>query len=214
MAEVMALVLRSHLARVWTSLPGLVETYDPATQKVSVRPAIADRYETADGEDMVELPVIPGVPVVFPSGGGYVAALPLAKGDPVLLVFSSRSTDVWRAGDGTSQVDPNDLRTHDLSDAFAIPGGRPFGAPLKDCSATDLVIGKGDGSGPLLTLKADGSILIGRNAAAAAARVGDAVQVTVPIGTFLTAAQAGVLNAAPVTLDGQITAGSSKVKVE
>lgn len=46
-----------------------------------------------------------------------------------------------------------------------------------------------------------------------AAREGDTVRVTVPIGTFLTAANGGVLNAAPVDVDGTITSGSNKVKI-
>ena len=45
----------------------------------------------------------------------------------------------------------------------------------------------------------------------AAGRVGDAVKVTIPEGTFLTAATGGVLNDAPVDVTGTITAGSSKV---
>jgi phage gp45-like len=44
------------------------------------------------------------------------------------------------------------------------------------------------------------------------ARNGDSVQVTIPTGTFLTAAQAGVANAAPVKVTGTITAGSSKAQ--
>lgn len=48
---------------------------------------------------------------------------------------------------------------------------------------------------------------------AQSARVGDSVEVTVPTGTFLVAAQAGVLNSAPITLDGEITSGSSIVEV-
>jgi len=46
-----------------------------------------------------------------------------------------------------------------------------------------------------------------------AARVGDAVRVTIPIGSFLTAASGGVLNAAPVDVDGTITAGSEIVGI-
>lgn len=47
----------------------------------------------------------------------------------------------------------------------------------------------------------------------AAARAGDAVRVTIPIGTFLTAASGGVLNPAPVEVDGTITAGSNIVSI-
>lgn len=46
-----------------------------------------------------------------------------------------------------------------------------------------------------------------------AAREGDSVRVTIPIGTFLTAANGGVLNPTPVDVDGTITGGSDKVKI-
>lgn len=46
-----------------------------------------------------------------------------------------------------------------------------------------------------------------------AARVGDSVRVTIPIGSVLVAASAGVLNAAPIDVDGTITAGSEIVGI-
>lgn len=45
-------------------------------------------------------------------------------------------------------------------------------------------------------------------------RTGDSVQVTIPANSFLVAANAGVLNPVPVTVDGQITGGSSRVTSE
>jgi hypothetical protein len=50
--------------------------------------------------------------------------------------------------------------------------------------------------------------------APAAARVGDQVQVTIPIGSFLIAATSGgTLNPSPVTVTGTVTQGSSKVGI-
>ena len=45
-------------------------------------------------------------------------------------------------------------------------------------------------------------------------RVGDSVQVTIPANSFLVAANAGVLNPLPVTVDGEITSGSSRATSE
>lgn len=53
----------------------------------------------------------------------------------------------------------------------------------------------------------------GDSSAPRAAREGDPVRVTVPPGTFLVAADAGVLNPDPVDVDGTITGGSSKVRI-
>ena len=62
-------------------------------------------------------------------------------------------------------------------------------------------------------LEVAGTIRMQGSDAREAARKGDPVRVTVPIGTFLTAAQNGVLNATPVDIDGEITGGSVKVKI-
>ncbi len=43
-------------------------------------------------------------------------------------------------------------------------------------------------------------------------RVDDQVQVTIPAGTFLTAASGGVMNASAVTVTGKINAGANNVK--
>ncbi len=117
------------------SLPARVEKYDETKQRADVKPLLNRRY--ADGEE-AELPVIAGVPVVWPRAGGAAMTMPVAKGDGVLLVFADRSIDRWLANGG--QVTPDDPRTHDLSDAVAIPGLAPFAdlgkaGPTPDSSA-------------------------------------------------------------------------------
>lgn len=46
--------------------------------------------------------------------------LPVAIGDEVLIVFSSRCIDAWWQSGGIQL--PMEIRMHDLSDGFAIPG--------------------------------------------------------------------------------------------
>ncbi len=69
-------------------------------------------------------------------------------------------------------------------------------------------------------IKADGNIEVTakgdvkiNNGSKGAARQDDTVEVTIPSGTFLTAAQAGVPNPAPVKVQGQITSASGTVKI-
>ena len=51
-----------------------------------------------------------------------VITLPIKPGDEVLVVFASRCIDSWwQSGQISPQVE---LRLHDLSDGFAIPGPR------------------------------------------------------------------------------------------
>jgi phage gp45-like len=56
------------------------------------------------------------------------------------------------------------------------------------------------------------NVELGAGATKGVAREGDAVSVTIPAGSFLTAATSGVLNPAPVTVSGTIQAGSLIVK--
>lgn len=109
------------LRDVRVALPARVETYDPSTCQVSVQPLVADGAVDETGERFTDrLPVINGVPVVFPGGGGMRITFPIAVGDTVLLVFASSSIDRWLALGG--EVDPLDDRRHHIADAIAIPG--------------------------------------------------------------------------------------------
>lgn len=75
-------------------------------------------------------------------------------------------------------------------------------------------------SGTKIEIDADGNVNIEaagdvtiNSGSKGAARQDDSVEVTIPSGTFLTAAQAGVPNAAPVKVQGKITSASSSVKI-
>lgn len=105
------------------ALPGRVETYDPTTQTCTVQPLLYEGVIDETGTRQAErLPVLVGVPVVFPGSGGFSVTWPIAAGDTVLVVFSSSSIDRWLALGG--EVDPIDDRRHHISDAIAIPGLR------------------------------------------------------------------------------------------
>jgi len=109
------------VAQMNTSLPGQIVTYDFKKRKASIKPLIKKRYLSGDVEP---LPIIYDVPVVFPGTDRIGFHFPLKKGDRVLIVFSQRSLDKWL--DSGKDVDPQDRRKFDLSDAVAIPGMYPF----------------------------------------------------------------------------------------
>lgn len=140
-------------------MPGRVESYDVATQKADVKPLLMRGVLTGDGEDVVQsLPVIPGVPIVFPRAGGFYVSFPVEPGDHVLLVFCERSIDKWATSEAGGDTDPIDLRTHALADAVAIPGCYPFQKSVQ-AHATDMVLGK-DGSAKV-HLKPSGEVHLG-----------------------------------------------------
>lgn len=110
------------LADVHTSMPGTIVSYDPATRRAIVRPALSKQL--ADGR-VLPAPQIVSVPVIFPTGGGAGMTYPLAPGDGVQLHFSERSLEAWHSGGGAI---PDDPRSFDLSDAIAVPGLNHGGA--------------------------------------------------------------------------------------
>lgn len=108
-------------------LPGRVESFDASTRKAEVKPLIRVGYTDEGGARQTDsLPVIPGVPVVFPQSGSGGITFALEPGDIVLLVVAAASLDSWLAGDG-AEVDPGDDRRFDLSDAVALPCMHAFG---------------------------------------------------------------------------------------
>lgn len=123
--------------QLYTALPGVVKTFDAATRRARVQPAISHRM--TDGTILAR-PELSNVPVVTPSGGGFHLHIPLRAGDPVLLVFSMRSIKEWKRK--LAVTAPGSDAIMQLSDAIAIPG---FG------SAGEMTLGAADG----LTLQSE-----------------------------------------------------------
>ena len=121
-----------------TCLPGHIMSYDAATRRAIVLPAL-DAL-TADGERLPP-PEIADVPVLFSSAGGYTLTLPVMPGDPVLLVFAQRGLSGFKREHGHSVPDADRLLS--LPDAIAIPG---FGPPaVTPVSLTGVALQSNDG---------------------------------------------------------------------
>ena len=195
LAQVLDQFITSRMANLHVSMPGIVQSYDKATQTVEVQPAIKNVYLDEDEVEQSEnLPLLVDVPVAFPRAGGFFVSFPIVKGDSVLLVFGERSMDQWQ---GTGKVsDPGDLRRFSLSDAVAIPGVFPSTDALQDAHGDNMVMGK-DG-GAQIHMKPNGEVhLAEENAAdfvALAAKVKasiDALQVAHDTHTHITTATVG-----------------------
>ncbi len=106
--------------------PGIIRSFDPTEQTVTVQPAIREKRWKADGtEEWLEIPELVDVPIVFPRAGGYVLTMPVEAGDECLVIFGDACMDAWwQSGGVQNQID---CRRHDLSDGFAIPG--PWSQP-------------------------------------------------------------------------------------
>jgi hypothetical protein len=120
-------------ARIWTALPGVIQSFDPVKRTCSVQPAINGKALQIDLTfKPTQMPVLVDCPVQFPGGGGVTLTFPLVKGDECLVVFSSRCIDAWFAlGFADGSIDnpnaannPPEFRMHNLSDGFVLPGIR------------------------------------------------------------------------------------------
>lgn len=153
LGQVVRKAIEAQVAALRVSLPGRIEKYDPATRRANVKPLVRDVYFDMDGVRQADsLPVVTDVPVLFPGGGGYSLTFPVAVGDPCLLLFSDSSLDVWKARGG--EVDPLEVRPHDLSNAVALVGLQDF-AHATAAHADNVALGKSDGACVELTPAGD-----------------------------------------------------------
>ena len=121
--ETFRIAAEGQQAKIWTALPGVIASFDAAAMTCTVQPAISGTRLKLDGSGVdVKMAVLLDCPVCFPGGGGATLTFPLKAGDECLVVFSSRCIDSWwQLGGVQGQAE---MRMHDLSDGFVIPGPR------------------------------------------------------------------------------------------
>lgn len=110
---------RQKISEIHTAMPGKIISFDASTCTATVKPTLM--YYTAD-DDILEFPLITGVPVFMPRAGSAQITYPVKAGDSCLIVFSERSIDEWL---GKGSTDNHDPRQYDLTDGFAFVGMFP-----------------------------------------------------------------------------------------
>lgn len=168
--------IRAALADVHTAFPARVEAVDRDATGwvVDVKPQ-AYRFvpKRGGGEAREELPVIPAVPVVWPSAGGWGIAMPIEAGDHVLVIASEHAIGEWR--ERATLCDPGLRERHGLSGCFAIPGAwcaaKKFADGISSAAQNGIVIGKDGGIQIAISTT---EIKLGRSASSYAAKA-DAV---------------------------------------
>ncbi len=121
-------------SRIWTKLPCVVVSVDTSGQTVTVQPTVTGMVRTQNPTTGLwswvpqQLPVLPMVPVKYPSGGGWTLTFPIKAGDEGTVSFASRCIDNWWVQGGVqppvSSNGAGSMRMHDLSDGFFELGGR------------------------------------------------------------------------------------------
>lgn len=167
--ELITASFEHQMAGINTCIPGVIVSVDDLSSLiVSVQPTINMKFK--DGQ-VQEFPSITSVPLLMPSSSTSAVTFPVNVGDPVLLVFSQRGTDNFKAGNGRPAA-PTDFRKFDLSDAFAIPAPWPKSKSVNDPAkhiwdhdTKDMVMvhNLGTGNECEFRLKADGKIQVRTN---------------------------------------------------
>ena len=119
-------IIDRQLADTHTSIPAIVESFDPATQMIECIPVIRARKKTIDGVEFTEdRPKLVKVPLITPYVRmlGFSMTMPILPGDMVLLMFSERGLDYWQeTGEISDPPEDKGARMHDLTDGIAAVG--------------------------------------------------------------------------------------------
>lgn len=140
------------------AMPGIIQSFDPDTVTAVVQPAIRSVQKNDDGTTTTsDYPLLVGVPVIFPRGGGCSLTFPVNEGDECLLIFSDRCIDFWWQSGGIQE--PGDERMHELSDAFCIVGPQSQTQKISGISTSAAQLRTDDG-GAFIEIAAGGAVTI------------------------------------------------------
>lgn len=130
---------------IWTAMPGILQSVDLIAMTCEAQPAIQVKvFDKLGNGTFQNLPLCVDVPLQILGGGGYSVTFPMVAGDEGLLVFACRCIDAWWQQGG---VQPQaEMRMHDLSDGFFIPGFRSQSRKLANISATKPQFRSDDGT--------------------------------------------------------------------
>ncbi|WP_288074683.1 phage baseplate assembly protein V [Pseudomonas sp.] len=186
--EWVAIALGAAQSKLWTSLPGIIQSFDPDAMTVTVQPAVRALVRGEAGAQVAtDLPLLLDCPAQFPAGGGCTLTFPVQAGDECLVVFASRCIDAWWQSGGIQNQ--AELRMHDLSDGFALLGFRSQPRVISGVSTTAAQL-RSD----------DGEAFVELNPTS------HAVTATTPGAITLNAATV-TINAPQIVLNGQVTQG-------
>lgn len=218
--EILSKFIEFRLAKLHTCAPARVVAFDAAKNQVTVQPLFLRVFVDAAGEEtIIPAPIQPGVPVLFPRGGGFAITWDLVPGDIVMLLAAERSIDLW-ARDG-GMVDPKPRRKHDQSDVIAIPGVAPEVSAIAGIAPNELRLGSEDGSAEIRINRANGKIQVTgltvelAGGGPAVGRVGDYVTIDSASDpaffAWISALSPVTVAPYPAPIKGRISTGSPKV---
>lgn len=161
-AAVVVQAIENAFKDLHTTMPGTIQSFDPATQIASVQLGIKRVFKKEDEEGNEQkryeaLPKLINVPVIFPRGGGFTLTFPVKKGDECIVIFNERSIDNWNKNGGVQN--PGAWRMHDLSDAVCMVGLSSQPNKISGFDANNVQL-RNDTGDSYVTIKTDKTIEI------------------------------------------------------
>lgn len=149
-----------HQSSIWTALPGIIQSFDATKKTCVVQPALKALVSQSDGtEEWVTLPLLVDCPVQFPGAGGFTLTFPIQLGDECLVVFAARCIDAWWQSGGIQQQ--AEMRMHDLSDGYCIPGISSLPRVTPTISTTETHLRNSDGTRKVRITNTDVELIAG-----------------------------------------------------
>lgn len=143
--ETLRVAMEGMRSGLWTSMPGIIQSFDAARVTATVQMTIKGVVTGIDGKaQFVNMPLLVDVPVHFPRGGNCTLTFPVANGDECLVVFAARCIDGWWQSGGIQA--PMEPRMHDLSDGFAFVGFFSQATKIGGISTASTQLRSNDGS--------------------------------------------------------------------
>jgi len=136
LTQVIASAIDDKLIDVHTALPGVVQSYDKATQTAEIELQVRRALQTENGEYTTEeLPILPNVPVIFARTSQFYISLPVKTGDSGIVIFNEAIIDQWRSlGKSAS---PTDIGRHTLAAGVFLPGLFPAAGAIAPAPPDD-----------------------------------------------------------------------------
>lgn len=120
-SEVMGAATDLAQSRTWTVSFGSVSAVN-GDGTVDVDPGVQRPVDTAEGAIGYEqLPTIPNCRILFLQVGNASITLGVAVGTTGVLLHPVYSAAEWRQSDGSQPAQPQDVRSHQLGQAFFLP---------------------------------------------------------------------------------------------
>lgn len=137
--------------RVWlpVTVLSVVKASPESVAHVAVQPTLLRVFSSSPLPVPIPVPIPPlqNLPVLYPRGTAWGMRYPIVPGDSGIALFCDRSLDLWKAQPLPLPIDPQNLRTHDLSDGVFIPGLYPLLSPeapqLETAGALDFAVYNG-----------------------------------------------------------------------